>query len=175
MKFIQKLQKKQLLASSCLSIHQHGTILLPPDGFLWNLIFKDFSNICPENSSLIKVWQDMCTIMIISHWIALEWEMFWSKVVEKVRTHSLYSVKFFLESCAICEIKWKNMVEPYRLHVTIQYNILLALDVLDNWGKNTHTHAEYLILTVLLWQQVLGECASLLQYMYVSCLLIEWR
>jgi len=38
----------------------------------------------------------------------LEWEMFQTKVVEKIKTHILCSVTFF-ENHAVCEILWKNI------------------------------------------------------------------
>ena len=41
-----------------LSVRQHGTTRLPLDGFLLNLIFEDFSKICRENSSFVKIWQE---------------------------------------------------------------------------------------------------------------------
>jgi len=43
--------------------------------------------------------------------------MFWTKLVEKIKTHILYLVTFFFFlNCAIYEILWKNIVEPERLH-----------------------------------------------------------
>jgi hypothetical protein len=50
--------KKRLLASSCQSVRTHETTRLPLEGFLWNLILEDFSRICWENSSLIKIGQE---------------------------------------------------------------------------------------------------------------------
>jgi len=44
--------------------------------------------------------------------------MFETKVVDKFRTHILYSITFFL-SCAFCEIMWTNMVESDRPQSTI--------------------------------------------------------
>jgi hypothetical protein len=41
----------------------------------------------------------------------LEWEMFQTKVVEKIKTHILCSVTFFFENRAVYEIMWKNIVE----------------------------------------------------------------
>jgi hypothetical protein len=65
--------EKRLLNSSCLCVcvcvcvcvrararacvFPHGTTGLPMDGFSWNLIFEDFSKICWENLSFIKIWQ----------------------------------------------------------------------------------------------------------------------
>jgi len=34
----------------------HRTTWLPLDGFSLNFMVEDFSKICPENSSLIKIW-----------------------------------------------------------------------------------------------------------------------
>jgi hypothetical protein len=38
----------------------------------------------------------------------LEWEMFWTKVVEELKTYILYSMTFFRKSCHL----WDN-VEKY--------------------------------------------------------------
>ena len=40
---------------SVTSIFAHGTTLLPPDGFSWNLIFEDLKENCLENSRFIKI------------------------------------------------------------------------------------------------------------------------
>ena len=52
---------KQLLVSSCLSIHlsfcPNGRTQFPLDRFSGNLISDNFSKICHESSSLIKIWQ----------------------------------------------------------------------------------------------------------------------
>jgi len=45
--------------------------------------------------------------------------MFQTKVVEKIKIHVLYSVTFCTVNLAICEIMWKNMLEPNRLEITI--------------------------------------------------------
>jgi len=42
----------------------------------------------------------------------LEWKMFQTKVVEKIKTRTLCPVIFF--KSVIYEIKWKNMVDPDR-------------------------------------------------------------
>jgi hypothetical protein len=36
------------------------------------------------------------------------------KVVEKIKTHILGSVHFFLENLAIYEVMWTNMAQPDR-------------------------------------------------------------
>jgi len=38
----------------------------------------------------------------------LEWEMFQTETVEKIKTHILYSVTFFFENSTVYEITWKK-------------------------------------------------------------------
>ena len=45
--------------------------------------------------------------------------MFQTEVVEKIKTHILCSVIFLSENRAVCEVTWKNMVEPDRSHMAI--------------------------------------------------------
>jgi hypothetical protein len=42
----------------------------------------------------------------------LEWKLFQTKVVEKIKTHIVFSnfIYFFSsKNCAVCEIMWKNI------------------------------------------------------------------
>ena len=48
----------------------------------------------------------------------LEWEMFQTKVVEKIRTHFVFNNLFF-ENRAFYGIMWKNIVERGRPQMTI--------------------------------------------------------
>ena len=48
----------------------------------------------------------------------LEWEAFQIKVVQKIKTHFMFST-FFSENRAIYEITSKNVVEPERLQVAL--------------------------------------------------------
>jgi hypothetical protein len=48
----------------------------------------------------------------------LEWEMFQTKVVEKMKTHLVFS-NFFFENRAVYEIMWENIVELGRPQMTI--------------------------------------------------------
>jgi len=54
--------EKRLLTSSwvsvCLSVRQHGATRLPLDRLLWNLVFEYYSEVCRENSSFFKIWQE---------------------------------------------------------------------------------------------------------------------
>jgi hypothetical protein len=53
--------------------------------------------------------------------------MFQTIAVEKIKTHSLFSITFFTENNAVYEIMWKNKVKPDRPHV----GTALALCKLD--------------------------------------------
>jgi hypothetical protein len=62
---------QQATVSFILSVCQYGTNRLPLDIFSWNLMFEDFSKICFENSSLIKIgqeWQVLYMKMYIHLW-----------------------------------------------------------------------------------------------------------
>jgi len=48
----------------------------------------------------------------------VEWEMFQTKVVEKIKTHVLYSVFFF--NSAVYEKVWKNIVQPDRPQTAVR-------------------------------------------------------
>jgi len=51
----------------------------------------------------------------------LEWEMFQTKVVEKIKPHILYSVTFFQKSCRL----WDNVVQFCSVgEVTWEYGML---------------------------------------------------
>jgi hypothetical protein len=73
----------------------------------------------------------------------LKWEMFQTKVVEKIKTPSFYSITFFLNR-AICEIMWKNTVQPGRPHLKI-WHMRIGCWIL----KSTNTHSEYVLLLLL--------------------------
>jgi len=44
----------------------------------------------------------------------LEWEMFQTKVVQKIKTHIFVQKKGSFENRAVYEIVWKNIVVPGR-------------------------------------------------------------
>jgi hypothetical protein len=79
----------------------HGKTLLPLDGFSWNLISEQFSKICHKNSSFIKTWQQngyfkwrAIYIFDLLTYFFLEWDMFHTKVVEKIETHFMFNNSF---------------------------------------------------------------------------------
>jgi hypothetical protein len=67
---------------------------------------------------------------------------------------SLKSTSFFFENRAVCEIMWKNMVEPDKLLMTV-LRIRFACWV----TKATNTHSEYVILIAFPLQKWLSESA----------------
>ena len=66
--------------------------------------------------------------------------MFQTKVLDKIRTHSM--LIFFFENRFVYEIMWKNMVERGRPRITI-WCMRIACWI----PKATNTHSEYVILT----------------------------
>ena len=109
------------------SFRLHGTTWLPLDGLWWNLIFGDYSKICRENLTFTKnghEWKAlyMTTKVHILSYLAhlfLEWEMFQTKLLQKIKTRILCSVTFLFENRAAYEIMWKNAVERGRSQKTI--------------------------------------------------------
>ena len=73
-------------------------------------------------------------------------------------------IYFFLENLTLYEIKWKNILEPDRSQVTIQYG--------EEKMQTNQTHLQYLILIPFPLQQLLGESPSVLRYAYIACLVL---
>ena len=123
--------------------------------------------------------------------LLLKWEMFWTEVVEKMKTHILCSITFFRKSHRI----WYNVkyvVETGRAtnDVTI-WRIRVACSIskaICTYGRahahdprypHAHTHArtrkhahtdQYVILIAFPQQQFIRERASMLRYTYIACL-----
>jgi hypothetical protein len=90
----------------------------------------------------------------------LEWEIFRTNIVEKIRTHILCSVTFF-ENRAVYEIMWKNILQRGRSQMAMAH----AHCMLDTNATNTHTSCVIFIAFPL--QQWLQEHASMLRYTYL--------
>jgi hypothetical protein len=102
--------------SPCRSVYSHGTTRLPLDGYLWHLIFENFLKICRKNSSFIKIgkkgyftWRQYTFWSYLAH-LFLVWEMFQTKVVEKIKTHIMCSVTFLFENRTVYEKIWKKIL-----------------------------------------------------------------
>ena len=103
-----KLRKATI--SFVVSVLPHGTNRLPLETFSWNSIFQDFSKICPENSSVVKIGEyricymktDVHFLSYLAHFF-LEWEMGQTNIVEKIKPHIWCSVTFFRKSYRWCD------------------------------------------------------------------------
>jgi hypothetical protein len=87
----------------------------------------------------------------------LEWEIFQTKGLEKIRKHILRS-KTFYENRVVYEIMWKNIVEPDRPQMTrwiIRISFLIS--------KATNADSERVIFIAFLLQQWLHKRASMLR------------
>ena len=132
---------------------------------------------CWENSSFVKIWQEYRALYIktnIHFWsylapFFLQWEMFQTQGVKKLKTHALISVTIS-ENCAVYGIKRKNILKPGRPQMKI-WRMCIACWI----PKAKNTLSEYVILTALPLQQRLQERASLLCYTYVAYFVAYWR
>ena len=106
-----------------------------------------------------------------------EWELFQTKVVEKIKTHFMFN-KFCFANRAFCEIMLKNIVEAGRQWMTIwrmciAWWIPKATHTHTQTHTHTHTHTHTLIICNLYWfftaTCLLGR-ASVLRYTYTACL-----
>ena len=83
--------------------------------------------------------------------------------IENQNTHFIFNN--FFENHAVYEIMWKSVVEPDRSQMAIW-----CMHVTCWMTKATNTHSQYAVLIALPLQQWLHECASVLRYTYIACL-----
>ena len=89
----------------------------------------------------------------------LEWEMFQTKVVEKIKTHILCPVTFFRKSTRLWDNVEKNIVRWGRIQ-TIIWCMRIACWI----PKATNPHSEYVILIAFQVPQWVHERVSVLRY-----------
>ena len=138
----------------CLSVCPHGTSLLTPSGFWWNLIFECVVKSCREDWSTVQIWQVLWLLYIetcVRLWhlteLFLELEMFQIKFVEKIKTHVLCSVSFFLrKSCRLWENERKRGRARHSTDISIMWSFLFAYWI----SKATDTHSGYVIISLFL-------------------------
>ena len=87
--------------------------------------------------------------------------MFQTNVVEKIRTDILCSVLCFRKSC---RVMYKNTVERVTTEVTIW-----RMRIAGSLRLQTHTHTQYVVLTVFPLQQWLHEHAPMLRCTSIAC------
>ena len=155
-----------------MSVRPRGTTRLPLNDFqlIWYLsIFRK----SVDQIRFIKIWQELCVLYMKTSrhlWrhrdeFFLEWEMFHTSVVWKIKTHILCSVTF--SKFAPLWDNVQNTVDPDRPQMKI-CTWRMHCACLTN--KATETHSECVIFTTNPQQQWLGERASPLLFMYVACL-----
>jgi hypothetical protein len=109
----------------------------------------------------IRLWSHLAQFF-------LEWEMFQTKFVEKIKTHILCSATFFLKSCRL----WDNVEKYGRAGQATDDNRIRRMRI-ARWipkSTHTHTHSEYVIRIASPLQQWLFERASMLRYTYIASL-----
>jgi hypothetical protein len=112
--------EKRLLVS-CLSVSPSAWNSAPIGRIFTKFgIWALFENLsrkfrCHQNVTSITgaLHEAPCTFMIISRSILLRMRNISDKLVQKMKTHILYSVNFS-GNCAVCDIMWKNVVRTDR-------------------------------------------------------------
>ena len=145
----------------------------PTGRIFMKFVIWDLSKICPKNSSFNKIWQEWVFYMKanIHFWsyliqFFLEWEMFQTNIVEKIKTHILYPVMcppHPQESCHLrdnvekyCRAGWTT-VAIWHMHIAC-------------WiPKSANTCSEYVICIACPLHQCLHKCTSVLHYMNIAC------
>ena len=92
-----------------------------------------FSKICPEYSSLIKIWQEyLCTFVITSRWILLRIRNVSDKICRKNKKYIYFMFKNFFspENPTVNKMMWKNMIQTGHRQ---QYNRAHAFCTPNNW------------------------------------------
>jgi hypothetical protein len=97
--------------------------------------------------------------------------MFYTKVVDKIKTHILCSITFF-ENCAVYEIMLKNKVEPEGPGMMSQYGARVAWSISKATCMHVpgHTHTHKCHIYCFSMATMICECTSVLHYMYIVCL-----
>jgi len=89
-----------------------------------------------------------------------------TKIVQKIITHILNSV-ICLRNYVVYEKMCKTFGQPDRPQMTIRF---MRFSCWVTKATDTHPHTEYVTLIAFQLQQWLRDCASLLRYTYVVCL-----
>jgi hypothetical protein len=109
----------------------------------------------------VHLWQYLVEFFI-------EWEMFDTKILEKIKTHILCSITFFppWKSYRL----WDNVEKYCTARQATDGNIIWRMRVACWIPKAAKIHSEYVILIAFPLQHWLHERLSVLRYTYVACL-----
>jgi len=101
-----------------------------------------------------------------------QWQVFQTKVVQKMKTHILCSITHFRKSCRFWDNVEKYDIESDKPRMTI-WRMRIACWI----PKATDTHSEYVILTAVPPEQWVHEYASMLRYTYIALIIVKqiWK
>jgi hypothetical protein len=143
------------------SVRQHGTTLFPLNGFsciwYWRNVRKSDEQIQvslkSDKNKGYFIWRPIYIFLsYIAHFF-LEWEMFQSNFVEKIKTHMCSEIPQPPEIVPC--IMWKNTVETDRPQMTI-WRVCIACWI----PKATNTHTQF-------WN---NHCFSIVTMVAQTCL-----
>jgi hypothetical protein len=137
------------------------------------LIFEYFSKLCQENSSFITTGQEYRLLYItttthfpshLTHF-SLEWEMFQTKVVDKLKTHILCSVTLFdnravYETIRRNDVQWGRQYGACALHAgypRLQTHTGCVLIIAFPKQQRMHERASIYTQPVLLRPKIGGQ------------------
>jgi hypothetical protein len=171
----------RLLPLSYLSVHMKnlGSDLLDFSQ-IWYL--STFPKICPENWSFINLWQEKRALYVKNNvhlWLFtdffLEWEIFQTKVIEKIKTHILCSVTFLPRKSRRL---WRNVEKCCRAGQTTDDNITRrmrtscwiskATDYTLRIGNNLCFSTKTMVTRTRLNVTLYVDCLSLLATTFVT-------
>ena len=107
----------------------------------------------------------------LAHFL-LGWEMFQIKVVEKTKTHFVFS-NFFFKTCRLWD-KAEKYCRTWQATDDCGACALHGGYLRLHTHTHTHTQSEYAILIAFPLQQWLRERASVLRYTYIACRVLSW-
>ena len=116
----------------------------PNGGFLWNFIFWVFSKICRENSNFITYRESYMKSCVNLWYLArflLHWEIFQTKFVENIKTHVLFLIFSFRQSCHL----WDNVEKFGTARQITDDNIIWHMRSACWISKAADTRSEYII------------------------------
>jgi hypothetical protein len=97
----------------------------------------------------------------------LEWEMFRTEVVQKVKTHFMFN-NIFPKI-----VSFMSNVKKYATAgKSTDYNIMQRIRIVCWLNKATNIHSEYVILITFSLHQCLYERTSVLRCTYIVCFLM---
>jgi len=102
--------------------------------------------------------------------------MFRTKVVDKIKTHILFSVTFFFENRAVYKEMWISNVERGRPQMTI-WHMRIACWLPKARNTHTHTHTQTVQYSLLFHSNNGCTNASpcyLVRHTYIACLVFSW-